>query len=345
MGNKMDKEPTMSRSGRRQHKKSPWKKILTVILCLFGCLLIASGAYAYHMYNSVQTAADKMYHPVKPEKGHTAKKKKIEKTGNAKPISILLMGVDQRPHDVGRSDTLIVLTLNPKQHKMQMISIPRDTRVEIPGHGYQKINAAYAYGGPELAMQTVKSFLHVPLDYYIRINMQGMSQLVDAVGGIKVYNTLAWHDEGSYKKGYYYHKGWLHLNGPQTVGFVRMRHQDPRGDFGRNQRQRKVIRSIVDKASGFQSFSHYQDILDAISSNVITDMSFSDMKSIALNYRDCKDHIKSYEVAGTPQMINGLSYVVVNDSEVNKVHGMIMNQLESRNAASGADSAAATKKQ
>ncbi|HET7581107.1 MAG TPA: LCP family protein [Bacillales bacterium] len=333
MGNRLDDQSSNSRLSRRKrktgHKK--WRKFAVVAACIIGVLLAGSGAYAYHIYHSVQTAANKMYHPVNHEKSAAkpAKTKpvKSKKDGHARPISILLMGVDQRPHDVGRSDTLIVLTLNPKNNKMQMISIPRDTRVEIPGHGMQKINAAYAYGGPGLTMKTVRNFLDVPLDYYIRINMQGLEELVDAVGGIKVYNTLSWHDEGYYKKGYFYHKGWLHMNGPQTLGFVRMRHQDPRGDFGRNQRQRKVIQAIVDKASGVSSFSHYQDILDAISNNVITDMTFSDMKYVAMNYRDCRKHIKSYEVDGTPQRIDGLSYVVVSDEEVNKVHNMILDQL------------------
>lgn len=339
MGKKVDNQSAASRISRRKNKNSLWRRILIVAGCIFGVLLIGSGAYAYHLYHSVQTAADKMYHPIHhQEKAKTDHKKTPTKASHAKPISILLLGVDQRPHDVGRSDTMIVLTLNPDKHKMQMISIPRDTRVPIPGHGIQKINAAYAYGGPGLAMQTVKNFLNVPLDYYIRINMQGMTQLVDAVGGIRVYNTLSWHDQGFYKKGYFYHKGWLTLNGPQTLGFVRMRHQDPRGDFGRNQRQRKVIKAVVDKASNFTSFSHYQNILDAISSNVTTDLTFSDMKNIALNYRGCRKHMKSYEVAGVPQMINGLDYVLVNDNEVNKVHNMIMGQLQAGHGSTGSSS-------
>ncbi|HET7581104.1 MAG TPA: LCP family protein [Bacillales bacterium] len=329
-----------SREGRRKSKKRVWKKVLLIIGCVLGVLIIGGGAYAYHLYHSVQEAANKMYQPPSHGKGNqgdpsTAKHNPVDDgDGTPKPISILLMGVDQRPHDVGRSDTLIVMTLNPKTNKMQMVSIPRDTRVHIPGReGYHKINAAYAYGGTALAMKTVKNYLNVPLDYYIRINMQGLSQLVDAVGGIRVYNDISWHDEGYYKKGYFYHKGWLHLNGPQTLGYVRMRHLDPRGDFGRNERQRDVIQAIVDKAAGFSSFSHYQKILDAISSNVRTNLTFEDMKYIALNYRKCKKHIKTYELHGTPQMINGISWVIVSDSEREKGHQMIMKQLNTQKKA------------
>lgn len=320
-------DPTSnSRVVNRRKKKGPWKKVLIILGSIIGALLIAGGAYAYHLYGSVKQAASKMhetqtangpaYHPVNQGKG-------------AQPISILLMGVDQRPHDVGRSDTLIVMTLNPKTNHMDMISIPRDTRVHIPGRsGYDKINAAYAYGGTALAVKMVKSYLHIPINYYIRINMQGLSQLVDAVGGVRVYNHLSWHDKGIYKKGYFYHKGWLTMNGPETVGFVRMRHQDPRGDFGRNQRQREVIKAVLNKATNFTSISHYQNILNAISSNVRTNLTFKDMKYIAEHYRNCRKHMTNYEVNGTPKYMNGISWVIVTDQEKQKVHNMIMKQLK-----------------
>lgn len=333
MSKNKETPPASSRVAKRKTKGSRWKKISLITGCILAALLIGSGAYAYHLYHSVQTAANKMYHPVK-DKSKTSNKKtpsKVQmpkKNGQSQPISILLMGVDQRPNDPGRSDTLIVLTLNPQSKEMQMVSIPRDTKIQLPGYGTQKINAAYAFGGPKLAMQTVKKYLNIPLDYYVRINMQGLSQLVDAVGGVTVDNNISWHDEGFYKKGYFYHKGTLHLNGPQALGYVRMRHLDPRGDFGRNQRQRKVIRAIVHNASGFSSFSHYQDILDAISNNVITDMTFADMKSIVVNYRDCKKNIKSYEVKSTPKRIGRLDYVIASNQEIQKMHNLIMNQLQ-----------------
>ena len=334
MSNNKETPPASSRVAKRKTKGSRWKKISLITGCILAALLIGSGAYAYHLYHSVQTAANKMYHPVKGNSKSSSKVQKLKKNGNAQPISILLMGVDQRPNDPGRSDTLIVLTLNPKNKEMQMVSIPRDTRIQLPGYGWQKINAAYAFGGPKLAMQTVKNYLNVPLDYYVRINMQGLSDLVNAVGGVTVNNTLSWHDEGFYKKGYFYHKGTLNLNGPQALGFVRMRHLDPQGDFGRNQRQRKVIRAIVKKASGFSSFSHYQDILNAISSNVITDMTFSDMKSVVMNYSECKNNMKSYEVKSTPKRINGLDYVIASNQEIQKIHNLIMNQLQGNQSSS-----------
>ncbi|MEM5591342.1 LCP family protein [Niallia circulans] len=111
------------------------------------------------------------------------------------------MGVDERKGDVGRSDTLIVMTLNPQKDKMQMVSIPRDTKTEIIGDGrVTKINAAYAYGGVKMAKDTVENFTGVKMDYYIQVNMEALSDLVDALGGITVQNDLDWIDEGYYKK-------------------------------------------------------------------------------------------------------------------------------------------------
>ncbi|HEU5141263.1 MAG TPA: LCP family protein [Bacillales bacterium] len=324
--------------------------------CVFGVLLIGGGVYAYQLYDSVKDAANKMYEPVKNPSGDQEggssqgdgkaaqpEHKAVDQGADPRPISILLMGVDERTYDVGRSDTLMVLTLNPDTNTMQMISIPRDTRVMIPGDGphsgIHKINAAYAYGGTALEMKTVKHYLDIPLDYYIRINMEGLADLVDAVGGIRVYNDISWHDEGYYKKGYFYQKGWITLNGPQALGYVRMRHLDPRGDIGRNERQREVIQAIIDKAASYSSFAQYQDILDAISENVRTNLTFDDMKYIALHYRDAQKNLKTYEVKGHGGYINDIWWYIVSDSERQRVHDMIMAQLENGGGSENAQGA------
>ncbi|HEX6922496.1 MAG TPA: LCP family protein [Bacillales bacterium] len=349
MSQKANNESPNGRVERRKSNSRVWKKALIVLACLLGVLVIGGGVYAYNIYDSVKDAANKMYEPVnspdaqkgsensdstKGTNGETnqAEHKAVDQGDGPRPISILLMGVDERTYDVGRSDTLMVLTLNPDTNTMQMISIPRDTRVMIPGDGphsgIHKINAAYAYGGTALEMKTVESYLDIPLDYYIRINMEGLVDLVDAVGGIRVYNDISWHDEGYYKKGYFYHKGWLEMNGAQTLGYVRMRHLDPRGDLGRNERQREVIQAIIDKASSYSSFSQYQDILDAISKNVRTNLKFDDMKYIALHYRDARKNLKTYEVKGHGGYINGVWWYIVSDDERKKVHNLIMEQLQ-----------------
>ena len=302
------------------------KKLWITLGIIVGVVVIGGGGYVYHLYSSVKDTASKIYEPDKNEK-HVSVASKSPK-GNLKPLSILLMGVDQRPGDVGRSDTLMVMTLNPQTKETQMVSIPRDTRVDIPGKGIHKINAAYAYGGTSLAKDTVNQFLDVPVDYYIRINMEGLVSLVDAVGGVDVNNDISWHDEGYYKKGFDYHKGMLHMNGAEALGFVRMRHLDPRGDFGRNKRQRDVIKAVVDKAMTLGGVSKFNDILGSVQGNVRTNLDFNDMTYIAENYKDCRTNMNTYEMKGQGTTIGGVYYLVVNNQEKQRVHQMIMGQLK-----------------
>lgn len=308
---------------RKQSKPKRILKILSVILLLFA---LAGGAYAFYAYNALKDTAGKMHFNLLPTSG-----KKTDISNGGKPINVLLLGVDERPNDRGRSDSMIVATLNPKTKSMLMTSIPRDTRTEIVGYGSKgKINSAYAHGGDEMAMKTVENFLNIKIDYIVQINMEGLVDLVNAVGGITVDNPLDWHDEGYYRKGYHYRKGKIQLDGAQALGYSRMRHLDPKGDIGRNLRQRQVITAIVDKGKSLTSVTHMQDILNAVGNNVKTNLTFDDMKSMATGYRQCRNHIYNYEVNGDPEMINGGSYIVVSEQERQKIHDMIQDEKDGK---------------
>jgi polyisoprenyl-teichoic acid--peptidoglycan teichoic acid transferase len=144
------------------------KQILITLGSIIGIIVIAVVGYAYYLYSSVKETVTQIHETVKLDTPHP----KPDISQSPKPLSILLMGVDERPGDKGRSDTLIAMTLNPKKKTMQLVSIPRDTRTEIIGRGTtDKINAAYAYGGPKMAIETVENFTGVKMDYYIRVNM------------------------------------------------------------------------------------------------------------------------------------------------------------------------------
>jgi len=302
------------------------KKLLKILSIIVVLIVLGGGGYAYYLYHSAKEAADKMHQNIPFDNGRG----QSDKTKKSEPISILLMGVDERKNDRGRSDTLIVMTLNPQKEKMQMVSIPRDTRTKIVGKGtMDKINHAYAFGGTKMAINTVEQFTGIPIDYFIRINMEALSGLVDAVGGITVDNHLDWYDEGYYKKGYHYKKGKIELDGPKALGYVRMRHLDPNGDFGRNQRERQVITAILHKATSISSVTHYQDILNTLGNNVKTNLTFQDMMNIRSNYRNCLSNIENYEIKGTGQKINGIYYLIVPDEEKAKVTHMLKENLQS----------------
>jgi len=306
----------------KHKRKSKAKRILLIVGIIFAILILGTGGFAYYVYHSIHKTADKVYKPLKNDKNKDLPLKKQ----TAPSINILLLGVDERPHDKGRSDTMIVATLNPKTQKMLMTSIPRDTRVQIPGrNGHSKINAAYAYGNEELAVETVEKIFNIDISYYVKVNMEGLRDLVDAVGGVTVNNDITWADEGFYKKGYVYKKGEIFLDGPKAIGYVRMRHKDPRGDFGRNLRQRQVIEAVLEKGMHLSSVTNMQRILNVLGDNVSTNLSFDDMKRLVTDYRGAANHITDYETKGTPKYMDGVSWVIVEDQEFQHVHDLIVN--------------------
>ncbi|GAK01585.1 cell envelope-associated transcriptional attenuator LytR-CpsA-Psr [Geomicrobium sp. JCM 19055] len=157
------------------------------------------------------------------------------------PLSFLLLGTDDREEDSvsGRTDTMIVITVNPEEESMKMLSLSRDTRTEIVGRGeLDKINHAHAIGGLEMAKHSVEKFLGIPIDYVATINMNGFKDLVDAVGGVSVTNDLAFEMDW-----YQFNERELVLEGEEALAYVRMLYDDPQ-DCGRNNRQRDVIEGV-----------------------------------------------------------------------------------------------------
>ena len=183
-------------------KKQRKRKALKIFSIIFFILLIGGGVYAGMVYHSLKSAVNQM------QGTEHKSEKRIENITfqNQDPFSILLLGVDERKNDVGRSDTMIVMTVNPNKQSIKMLSLPRDTRTEIVGHGTSdKMNHAYAYGGIPMTINTIEEFLDIPIDYYVKMNMEGFQEIVDAVGGITVDNDM----DLSYK-GYTFQKERLH---------------------------------------------------------------------------------------------------------------------------------------
>lgn len=303
-------------------KKGKWWKIPLLLLAF---LLIGGGVYAYTIYSGAKNTVDKkMQEQVTAIDTEVTTKKMKEK----EPLNILLMGVDERSGDRGRSDALMVLSVDPENNRSQLISIPRDTRTEMIGDDPQagnmdKINHAYAFGGTDMAVNTVENFLDFELDYYVKMNMEGLSEMVDAVGGITVDNELSWTDTGYYEKGYEYEKGNIEMSGEKTMGYVRMRYQDPNGDFGRNERQRKVIQGIIDKGASVGSVNKIGDIMDVLGDNVTTNMDFSTMQNMLMNYRSARENMTTYQMTGSGTKIDGIYYLQVPDEEVENVQEMV----------------------
>ncbi|SFI88720.1 transcriptional attenuator, LytR family [Paenibacillus sp. UNC496MF] len=286
-------------------------------------ILIAAGAFTWYTYHSVKSTAAKMYEdlgPVKPVyvSKDTEVKKPAEpvKMKQLDPFTVLVLGVDQRAGDRGRSDTMIVLSVNPEKHNMLMFNIPRDTRTDIIGHHtVDKINHAYAFGGVQMSMATVENFLDYPIDYYVKVNMEGFARLIDLIGGVEVDNPFAFDYEG-----YSFKQGHLALNGAEALKYSRMRYDDPRGDFGRNSRQRDILQEIMNNAASVNNVVHLQSMLSELGDSVKTDVTFGEMKTFAADYRPQIKSIETVEIKGTGKIIDGIWYYLVDEKERARIH-------------------------
>ncbi|MFO1443356.1 LCP family protein [Bacillus sp. Bva_UNVM-123] len=289
--------------------------------------ILGGGTYAYFFYHSFNQAVKTIYDHGERMQSEKRSEEIIVKNGD--PFSILLLGVDERKNDKGRSDTMIVMTVNPHVKSINMLSIPRDTRTEIVGHGtVDKINHAYAFGDVEMSMKTVERFLNIPIDYYVKINMEGFEDIVDALGGVTVYNDLAFSAGGESFK-----EGELILDGKKALTFSRMRHDDPEGDFGRQKRQRKIIESILEKGSNISSLWSFDHIFEAVAKNIKTNFRLDKMVSIQSTYKDIRKNIREYKLNGTGQIIPNqqgekIWYYIVSDNERQKLSHFLREHLE-----------------
>jgi polyisoprenyl-teichoic acid--peptidoglycan teichoic acid transferase len=297
------------------------KKFLLVMGVVVGVAVISIGGYAYYLYDSAKDAVSDMQEKVKTDHPKPIVTGDIKEL---KPISIMLLGVDEREGDSGRSDTMMIITVDPKEDKMLMFNIPRDTRTEIIGKGFEdKINHAYAFGGTQMAMDTAENFLDTSIDYYVKVNMESFRDIVNAVGGVEVNNPFAFSDGG-----YTFPEGNQELNGKEALAYSRMRYQDPKGDLGRNDRQRQVITSIIDKGARVSSITKFDNILDILSENVKTNMTFQEMKDIQKNYKNARHRIESTEIKSSGEMIGGTYYGIVEESEKLRIQQLMNEYLK-----------------
>lgn len=285
---------------------------------------LGAGTYIYHILNSAKDTLDKTYNGSNVTKSRDVSSVLKDK----RPISILLLGTDTGDlgrDDTGRTDTIIVATLNPETKTTTLTSIPRDTKVRVPDsiNSYDKVNSAYTIGGVSTAIETIQDTLDIPIDYYVLVNMRGLTQIVDAVGGITIKPLLTFkYEDADVTKG-----KTVTMNGKQALAYSRMRYDDPEGDYGRQKRQKQVIEAIVNKSLSVSAVSNYQKLLKSIGSNMQTDLTYGDMITIATSYKDAGQTIESNVLQGQDTMLDGLSYQVASASEKKKSRMRSVNNL------------------
>lgn len=286
------------RSDQLKNHKNKKKKIIYAVLLVLATLILAGSVYVTYLFLSANDFLNSIQGNELPETSMNADENIV--LTNKDPFSVLLLGVDKRPGDTGRSDSIMVATINPETQDVRLLSIPRDTRVTLPSGKIDKINASYAYGGIPLTVETVENLLQIPIHYYAQINMQGLVVLVDALGGVTVDSPLEFdvQDIDDVEGEIHIDKGIQKLDGNQALGYARMRYDDPQGDWGRQKRQREVVTEIIDETISIKSLTNFSKIFKAVGPNVKTNFNTRDLWAIATNYTDAAHNIETLQLEG-----------------------------------------------
>jgi LCP family protein required for cell wall assembly len=233
-------------------------------------------------------------------------------------LNILFLGVDQRKNEASRTDVIILASIDLNKKEVHLLSILRDTRVEIPGKNIKRrINHAHAVGGAELTVQTVEKFLKVPVHYYVETNFEGFSNAIDILGGItlNVERRMYLPSEGINLR-----PGFQKLNGHDALSYVRWR-GDGTGDIGRVERQQKFFQTLADQTMQLSTVWKIPQLIGELREHVKTDMELQKMIQLANKFKDLKNlELHTYTLPGYPDDVHfGGSYWIADQKELKKI--------------------------
>lgn len=312
----------------RPHKFRRKKLILTIVAILV-IVLAVFGAYKWY---AAKKAANSVFNSANIQKARDVSS--VIKQN--KPISILLLGTDTGAlgrNYRGRTDTIIIATLNPKKKKMTLTSIPRDTALSIPGYTQyapSKLNAAYSFGGAGTSIKAIQQLLDVPIDFYGLINMGGLEKIVNGVGGVTIKPTITFkYGAANVVKG-----KKIHLSGKAALDYSRMRDEDPQGDYGRQKRQRQVLMAILRKSDSVTTLLS-QSFMSSLKKQTQTDLTFDEIVALSTKYRVATHHLKSTHLQGTTQVLNGQDFEIPTQTEMQRVTNFIRKSLDLKNKTTG----------
>ena len=331
---------------RKRNKKH--HKILRIFFILILMAFIVLLYLFKNVYNNINNTVNKMN-----DTNFHEERKISNLLKNRKPFNMLLLGTDTGDlgrDDRGRTDTIIIATVNPQKREVLLTSIARDTMVAIPGYqdkGFQKINAAYEFGSVKGAARTVSEYLNVPIDAYALVNMGGLIKMIDQVGGVKVVSPLSFtfsqdtsHQTGKdmyrftkgqsdYEWSNNYGKTWVKksvMNGDAALAFSRMRYTDPIGDYGRQLRQRLVLKALLKKSVNYHTLINNQ-FLNSLSNNVKTNLNLKDFIIIMTQYKVVSNNVSTLYLHAKTKTFNGQDFQVSTKSDKQKVTDKIRSAL------------------
>ena len=294
--------------------------VLAVLCAVIVCVTVVENNFFLNKLDNEQAEDAGHFFSKKQGKG-------FEVPFSPKRQNILLLGVDSNGTgssniwDGTRSDTIIIVNIDPKTHSINAISIPRDSKVYLPdNHGIQKINSAHALGGIDLVKKTLRETFGIKIDRYIIVHDEAVEKVVDALGGIPIYveKPMRYHDYAG-KLHIDLQKGNTVLNGRQAVGYLRYR-KDGLGDIGRTQRQQWFMRSLFEKLHSPQVITKIPEVLNVLNTYIKTDMSFYELSQYAAFARSVDENkIEIATLPGAPNQKGYISYWILDPKKTQDV--------------------------
>jgi polyisoprenyl-teichoic acid--peptidoglycan teichoic acid transferase len=273
-----------ARPRRALRPKRVWV-LRTVALATAVCL-VAGGAFAAYLFRSTQNATDHLKHaPLMPGDSTGTGPEHDDPSTTGAAFNMLVIGSDGGSPTAGRSDTLLLLHVNADRKAAYVVSFPRDLYVPIPGHGQNKINSGYAFGGPQLTVQTMQNLLGTKINHAALVDFSGIVKVTNQLGGVTIMNKHAFSSHG-----FEYPKGKITLSGDRAMWFVRERYAMPKGDLDRAANNRKLILAILAKGMSAPTIRNpvkFSQFVSGVAGSVTLDNGFSnaELRRLALSLR------------------------------------------------------------
>lgn len=303
-----DPELVRVRKKRKKHGKA--KKVILIVLAVIVVLCVAVGAAAALYMNSISDSM-KIDSEQQSELDTVLSESTVQE-----PYYVLLLGSDARVNDTAsRSDTMILVRVDANVGKATLVSIPRDTKVEIEGHGTQKINAAYAFGGPAGAVEAVEKMSGIEISHYAEIHFDELEKVVDQLGGIWVDVPESNDQTGASNTGVELNAGMQRLNGEQALAFARERYGYNEGDFQRAENQRILVQALADTILSLPP-TDLPGAVQSLANCISTDYSLNELIELAQTFQSAEHYyFYSAMVPSTTQTIDGVSYTITLEDE------------------------------
>lgn len=285
---------------RQNNKKTRARRVLKWLALVVVIALLGVMAYSYFWAKSIEKKVQ--------FKSKTAKKieEAVVKPKAAEPVNILLAGVDRRPNQrYGRADTIALLRIDTKDKSAYLLSIPRDTRVKISGHGLDKINHAWAFGGAPLLIKTVQNFIDLPVNYFFQVDFVSFEKIVNSIGGVDFYLDRGWTDG---ELDVEVRSGKHHRLGKEALGIVRARHQFSSGDFDRIKNQQRFLTAVMKES--LASYAQVPRLAGIMAEDSRTNMDLNTMITLGRSFTGSQDNLQVQTLPGKGKTIHKVWYMI-----------------------------------